>query len=143
MDDHFSWYRPCLVSSGFLFFVLPACMSITEAREGQSRPMSTFDPQISGCVSQVLTISFTGKVLRQVLRWESFGSDMRLPVPIRLRICVRCRQFLTFRGRDGFQASNRSHDQRHYPEDLAGEGDCFVYTLQCSNPLQRRSLLVS
>lgn len=49
LGDYFSWYRPCLVTSSLLVFVLPAIVSITE---GQSRPKSTFDPQISGCMSE-------------------------------------------------------------------------------------------
>ena len=47
LDDHFPWYRPCPVTSSFLVFVQPAIVSI---KEGQRRPMSMFDPQISGCV---------------------------------------------------------------------------------------------
>jgi len=48
LNDIFIWYRTWLVTSGSVVFVLPAIVSIAE---GQSRPMSTFDPQNSGCVS--------------------------------------------------------------------------------------------
>ena len=48
---------------------------------------------------------------------------MQLIVVIRLRIHERRRGLSTVMGEIDLQALNSSHDQHHFPKNLAGEGD--------------------